>query len=245
MEGKFREFFRDIRYIRVKNFMFNYLNRKYWIKKACYKYKKDNEKILDIGSGISPVSPKPRKTLFIDISPEAINFLNSISHKAKVGSITKIDEKAKSFNIVLCSEVLEHVKNYNAALNEMYRVLADNGFLILTIPVYMKYWDIDDEFVEHYRRFEPGEFKKELINSGFSIMEEKPIGSWIERKLTILTVKFFKKTKPGKINSVKSNLLIAINLFLYSIIRSSLLFTSKKSTSIMMYVCKKSIESKD
>ncbi|MBI2629202.1 class I SAM-dependent methyltransferase [Candidatus Pacearchaeota archaeon] len=241
MEEKFREFFKDKRYIKIKNHMFNYLNRKFWIRKLYDRYKFSSEKILDIGSGISPVSPEPKKTLFIDISPEAVHFLNSIGYKAKVGSITKINEKAKSFEIILCSEVLEHVKNYNSALKEMYRVLVDGGFLILTIPVHMKYWDIDDEFVEHYRRFEPDEFKKELVNSGFSIIEEKPIGSLIERKLTILTVKLFKKTKQAKISNIKANLLIAINLCLYLIIRSSLLFTSKKSTSIMMYVCKKDI----
>ena len=131
MEEKFGEFFRDKRYVKVKNFLFNYLNRKYWIKKACYKYKKNNGRILDIGSGISPVSPEPKKTLFIDISPEAINFLDSTNYKAKVGSITEINEKAKSFDIILCSEVLEHVKNYNSALKEMHKVLTDNGFLIL------------------------------------------------------------------------------------------------------------------
>ena len=240
MEEKFREFFRDKRYRKVKNFMFNYLNRKHWIKREYYKYKKSNGKVLDIGSGISPVSPEPKETLFIDISLEAVNLLNSIGYMAKVGSITKINEKSKTFNIILCSEVLEHVKDYHSALNEMYRVLEDKGYLILTVPVHMDYWDIDDEFVEHYRRFEPVEFKKELINSGLKVIEEKPIGSWVERKLTILTVKLFKKTKQEKISWLKSNIIITISLIFYIIVRISILFASKKSTSIMMYICKKS-----
>ena len=240
MEEKFREFFMDKKYRKVKNFMFNYLNRKHWIKKAYYTYNMEKGNVLDIGSGISPVSPEPRKTLFIDISPEAVEFLKSINYKAEVGSITKINWKVKSFKVILCSEVLEHIKDYNSALREIHRVLTDDGLLILTIPVHMEYWDIDDEFVEHYRRFEPDKFKKELINSGFQIIEEKPIGSWIERKLTILTVKLFKKTKQEKINIIKVNLIILINIFLYFIVRASLFFSSKESTSIMMYVCRKS-----
>lgn len=40
--------------------------------------------------------------------------------------------KDNEFDCIICSEVLEHVKNPKKAINEMYRVLKKNGILILT-----------------------------------------------------------------------------------------------------------------
>jgi len=39
-----------------------------------------------------------------------------------------------SFDLVTCSEVLEHIRNPQRALSEMHRVLKQNGFLLLSTP---------------------------------------------------------------------------------------------------------------
>ncbi|MFZ5502419.1 MAG: class I SAM-dependent methyltransferase [Pseudomonadota bacterium] len=38
------------------------------------------------------------------------------------------------FNLVTCSEVLEHVENYRAVLREIYRVLKPGGLMVVTTP---------------------------------------------------------------------------------------------------------------
>ena len=238
MEKKFGEFFQDKNYIKVKNSLFNYLNRKKEIKNAFLKFS-NVEKALDIGSGISPVSPIPNKTLFMDLSPEGIEILNNQGYNAKVGSITKILEKENSFDFIFCSEVLEHIENYKKAITEMVRVLEKQGKILITIPVHMRYWHSDDQFVEHYRRFNPKELKKDLENSGLKILEEKPIGSLVERYLTLGLVKMFKNSKDKPVDSRKMPLYLIVNKILYYIVRVSLRFNSKKNTSIMLYVCEK------
>lgn len=237
---KFDKFYINDSYISMKNSLFNYLNRQKAIKDLFDKninYKK-NLKMVDIGCGISPVSPVPDKTLFIDISKEAVNYLNKIGHNAKHGSMTKIPLKSESVDVVFCSEVLEHVKDYNLALREMRRILKKSGRLILTVPVYKKYWGFDDEFVGHLRRFEPIDFKKELSEAGFKVIKEEPIGSLIERKLTQMTVKLFRNQKEKKsFGKAKIKGSKIINYLLYLIVRGSLRLNSKKSTSIMLYYC--------
>ena len=105
MEEKFGEFFKDENYIKVKNSLFNYVNRKTEVRNAFLKYGRKIEKALDIGSGISPISPIPKKTLFMDLSIEGINFLKKQGYNAKVGSITKIPLKDNEFDWIFCSEV--------------------------------------------------------------------------------------------------------------------------------------------
>lgn len=35
---------------------------------------------------------------------------------------------------IICSEVLEHIPDYNKALDELYRVLKKNGIMLISIP---------------------------------------------------------------------------------------------------------------
>jgi ubiquinone/menaquinone biosynthesis C-methylase UbiE len=195
---------------------------------------------VDIGCGISPVSPHPRRTLFLDCAVEALKHLQQKGYNTKEGDIINLPLDAGFADVVFCSEVLEHVENYQTALKEMHRILKTGGRLILTVPVYEKYWGSDDRFVGHIFRFEPEPFKKLLAEAGFSVVEEKPVGSWLERKITRRGVKVFMRQKMKEPFS-KTIVLASriVNYIAYLIVLVSVLFTSKKSTSIMLYCCRK------
>jgi len=49
--------------------------------------------------------------------------------------ITDIPFENQTFDIVCCSHVLEHVPDDKKALREFYRILKDNGWSILLVPV--------------------------------------------------------------------------------------------------------------
>lgn len=50
------------------------------------------------------------------------------------GSLTAIPVQSSTFNLVLCTEVLEHIADDAAALDEIRRVLAPGGWLLITVP---------------------------------------------------------------------------------------------------------------
>src|SRR3989344_1456771 len=104
----FTRFFDDKAYLKLKNNLFNYLNRKRLLKYYSRKYIKNHKRIADIGSGISPVSPVPEKTLFIDISQPALNVLKNQGLSTLYGSIINLPISNNSFDSIFCSEVLEH-----------------------------------------------------------------------------------------------------------------------------------------
>jgi SAM-dependent methyltransferase len=49
--------------------------------------------------------------------------------------ITSIQYPGKSFDVIYCSHVLEHVQNDLEAMREFHRVLKDDGFAILLVPI--------------------------------------------------------------------------------------------------------------
>ncbi|WP_375559421.1 methyltransferase domain-containing protein [Bernardetia sp. OM2101] len=52
--------------------------------------------------------------------------------------LTELPEKDNSFDVVLCSHVLEHIPDDTKALEEIYRVLKPNGKAILLVPLDQK-----------------------------------------------------------------------------------------------------------
>jgi ubiquinone/menaquinone biosynthesis C-methylase UbiE len=235
-------FYVDENYIRIKNSYFNYRNRKTAIKQCFYKHVKYNEDLIlvDVGVGISPVTPQPECTLFMDFAEEALNYLQQKGYQAKYGDIIDLPLETNYADVIFCSEVLEHVQDYKTALKEMHRTLKNGGHLILTIPVHQKYWDFEDEHASHVQRFDPELLSQDITDVGFRIVEEKPIGSWLERELSKLGVRIFIRQK-NKGPLSKSVILVSrmANCILYLVVRASLLFTSKNSTSIMLYCCRK------
>jgi SAM-dependent methyltransferase len=53
---------------------------------------------------------------------------------AVAASLTEIPLKSASVDLVLCSEVLEHIVDDQSALDELRRVLAPGGWLLISVP---------------------------------------------------------------------------------------------------------------
>src|SRR5690606_3399425 len=48
--------------------------------------------------------------------------------------IQKIDRSDETYDMVICSHVLEHVRDDRAALKELLRIVKDDGFVYLAFP---------------------------------------------------------------------------------------------------------------
>jgi hypothetical protein len=59
-------------------------------------------------------------------------FVNGVRNE----DIQKFTFKNSFFNLVTCTEVLEHVPNYKKALKEVFRVLNAGGYFIFTVPLF-------------------------------------------------------------------------------------------------------------
>ena len=100
-----------------------------------------------------------------------------------VGDIWSIDEKARTFDAILCTEVFEHIPYPNETILEFARLLKPDGRLILTLPSnclrhmdpYFFYSGFSNRYLEHM-----------LTKAGFQIETLEPVGdyySWLSTEL--------------------------------------------------------------
>ncbi len=79
-----------------------------------------------------------------------------------------------SFDVVLATEVLEHIVNPDRALREVNRVLKDNGLLFFTVPYV---WPLHEVPFDYFR-YTPFALEKILTQSGYSDIVLRPTGGW-------------------------------------------------------------------
>jgi len=73
------------------------------------------------------------------------------------------------------------------------RVLKPGGILVVTVPFQKRYWAEDDEFVEHVRRYDPGELEQKLSDCGFSRIKTYKLSGTVERWLTRRSLQAYRK----------------------------------------------------
>ena len=98
------------------------------------------KKFLEVGCGLGYFSNKASKiganVTGIDIGPNLVEINKKKTPKGvfKVASASDLPFKDETFDVVLSTEVIEHVNNQKSALKEMCRVLKKNGILVITTP---------------------------------------------------------------------------------------------------------------
>jgi len=148
-----------------------------------------NGRVLDAGCGSGSLLKELRlknhiKLYGIDFSDAAINISRREipSGEFVVGNITNMPFKNEYFDVLICCELLEHIENPNAAINECYRVLKKNSILHISIPTS---WGIYSK--RHKKGYSSESILKLLKESNFKIIYVKHIGLYLS-----FVTKFFK-----------------------------------------------------
>ncbi len=104
----------------------------------------------------------------------------------KHGDIYKLPYKDDSFDLVICSEVLEHLENPAQALKELRRV--SSKYVVLSVPnepffimanfLRGKYIKSLGNHPEHINHWTNGGFKKFLRKNGFKISASRAPFAW-------------------------------------------------------------------
>jgi len=142
-------------------------------------------KILDIGCGVGTISfylaKNNAEVIGVDISKKAISFANKSAKILGIDNVHficgTIDRVAKKrFDVVVCTEVLEHIDNDKMFINTISSILQKNGYLILSTPIkeifLYKYhfYDNFDKSVGHLRRYDVSELRRLLEKNKLKVV---------------------------------------------------------------------------
>lgn len=206
----------------------DYIERYYF---AC-KIAKDKS-ILDVACGSGYSTP-----LFINagsLSYDGIDIDEKqiASAKSRYAGETYLNNKAnyhvgdmrtfnngKTFDIITCYEVIEHVKDYESAIRNLYSLLNPGGVLLISTPNRLisspDCLSIDDKPLNksHTQEFTPNELLSTLICSGFEVNQDKVFGQHQRRvysnkfvdKIVQAILKKVKKRDTAVVSEVKNKI---------------------------------------
>ncbi len=96
--------------------------------------------------------------------------------RAEVGDALRLPYADNSFDVVLMSEILEHIPSDEAAIAEMVRILKPGGVGAVTVPRYWPErvcWALSDEYHEveggHVRIYKASELAGKLTQAGLEV----------------------------------------------------------------------------
>lgn len=102
----------------------------------------DAKSVLDLGCnagyGTRILSDHARDAAGIDVSPRAIAFARNKYHDTsiqfQVTDGVRIGFEDSSFDAITCFQIIEHLVEYDAFMNELKRVLTPTGLVMFTTP---------------------------------------------------------------------------------------------------------------
>lgn len=146
---------------------------------------KRNLCVLDYGCGVGTLSfymaKKGNTVTGVDISSDAIVIAQKnartleVDNKTSFVSLDEFGKEKKMYDLVVCSEVIEHVKNDRKLLSMLNKTLKKNSKLVLSTPssnapLYrLGLANSFDKRVGHLRRYKSNNLVEMVEESGFIV----------------------------------------------------------------------------
>ena len=224
----------------------------------------DIDSFIDIGCGAGELAcslaEKGFKGVGSDFSISAIKTANKLKKDRNIKDSQLrfyIEDskkiKTQKHDLVICCEVLEHIKDDRSLLKNLKK--NSNKYLLLSVPAKQRLFDASDAAVGHFRRYEKDSFLELLNSEGLEVLSFATYGYPFTNLVRILRkilfrIKFSKnksetmedRSKESGINPVKlPSTLTCIDLetVLKPFYGFSLLFNRFNLSEGYLVLCKK------
>jgi ubiquinone/menaquinone biosynthesis C-methylase UbiE len=174
---------------------YNVRNRDKWVAQQASAVPR-GARVLDVGAGSAPY-----RALFHECEYRTQDFAQLDPKQLRYGGYAPIDFLSEadkipvpdaSFDVILCTEVLEHVSNPIDVLAEFGRILVPGGRLILTAPLGS---GIHQEPYHFYGGYTPFWYRRFLTDAAFQSIEITANAGSL-RHVAQETIRFVQMTRP-------------------------------------------------
>ena len=132
-------------------------------------------RVLDLGTSTGTNLRMLRDSGFsnvagLDLSEEALRFCRE-KYRGNVirGDVTRLPFSHDWADLVLATDVIEHVDDDRAAIREIARVLKPGGVVLIAVPAFGLLWGLQDEVAQHKRRYRKREVEAMLFDAGLIV----------------------------------------------------------------------------
>lgn len=145
-------------------------------------------KLLEMGCGagrmLADWSRLGHSGLAVDLDPTARELARRCVNAYNLDfTIRETVETNEAFDYLVSTEVLEHVDEPGALLQQWADHLKKDGIFLATVPAFQKLWGTSDEWAGHVRRFEPQAFRALVEEAGLTVLSMRlygyPIGNML------------------------------------------------------------------
>jgi SAM-dependent methyltransferase len=107
----------------------------------------------------------------VDMSPLALERCRrrGLTHLMQ-GKAEAIPLASESADVIVATDILEHMDDDSAGLAEFRRVLKPGGFAVVTVPAYQCLWSEHDDALMHKRRYVSGQMANRVRESGLGLV---------------------------------------------------------------------------
>jgi SAM-dependent methyltransferase len=108
----------------------------------------------------------------VDISPVGLRCCQRRGLKRLMqGMAEALPLASDSVDVIVATDILEHLDDDLAALDEFRRVLRPGGHAVITVPAYQVLWSEHDEALMHRRRYLAGQLRQRITAVGFDTVK--------------------------------------------------------------------------
>src|SRR5262249_56622772 len=137
-------------------------------------------RILEVGAGTGLLTrylSTRERVLATELDPEYIGllrrtFADSPNVEIRPLDLAHLAENGiprRSFDTVVCSNVLEHIEDDSAALAALHDVLTPGGRVVLIVPAIQALYGSIDRAIHHYRRYSRDDLAAKLQGAGLAV----------------------------------------------------------------------------
>jgi len=112
-------------------------------------------------------------------------YMEEVTFKADIQNMMCVADE--TYDIIICSHVLEHVQDDMRAMRELKRILRKDGICLFLVPVFLDADSIDEEWglseAENWRRFGQGDHSRVYSKQG--LMDRMTEAGWYIHNLDI------------------------------------------------------------
>jgi SAM-dependent methyltransferase len=131
--------------------------------------------VLDVGIGMGSNLRMLRDEGYssvtgVDLNPAAVQhcFKGGFT-SVLLGDATSLPFADGDFDVVLATDIVEHIEDDRKTLRELYRVLVPGGHVMVAVPAFPSLWGLQDVVAHHKRRYKMDNLIEKMRSSGFSI----------------------------------------------------------------------------